>query len=570
MKQPTAYQARARRWLLLGAFALGFSLIIARAFDLQVMQRDFLQGEGDARQLRVVSLPAHRGMILDRHGEPMAVSTPVDAVWANPRITLAQAPDLSALAEVLGMDEVALSERLSSRAQREFVYLRRQVTPDVAAQVTELNIAGVGLRREYRRYYPLGEAAAQLLGVTNIDDVGQEGLELAFESQLAGAPGAKRVLRDLHGRVIRDVEHIRAPRPGQNLQLTIDQRLQYLAYRELKSAVQAHGARAGSAVLMDIRTGDLLAVVNQPSLNPNNRETLHPDSFRNRAFIDVLEPGSTLKPFIIMAALESGQVQPDSLLETSPGTMRVGSHTIRDIRNFGRIDVSTMLVKSSNVGATQLALQLEPRHMWQTLFRAGFGQRTGSGFPGEATGILRDFIDWREVDRAVLGFGYGASVTLLQLTRAYAALAYEGQMVQPRLLMTDAAPRLDPAMPVGSAELVMRMLEESVGREGTGWRAAIEGYRIAGKTGTTRKAGPGGYLEGRYQALFAGVAPASDPRLALVVMIDEPSGDEFFGGQVAAPVFRNIMSGALRLWDIPPDHLPELRTVSDPSRGGPA
>ena len=570
MKQPAAYQVRTRRWLVLGAFALGFSLVIVRAFDLQVMQRDFLQGEGDARQLRVVSLPAHRGMILDRHGEPMAVSTPVDAVWANPRITLAQAPDLSALAAVLGMDEAALNERLSSRAQREFVYLRRQVTPDVAAQVTELNIAGVGLRREYRRYYPLGEAAAQLLGVTNIDDEGQEGLELAFESQLAGAPGAKRVLRDLHGRVIRDVEHIRAPRPGQNLQLTIDQRLQYLAYRELKSAVQAHGARAGSAVLMDIRTGDLLAVVNQPSLNPNNRETLHPDSFRNRAFIDVLEPGSTLKPFIVMAALQSGQVQPSSLLETSPGTMRVGSHTVRDIRNYGRIDVSTMLVKSSNVGATQLALQLEPRQMWQTLFRAGFGQRTGSGFPGEASGILRDFIDWREVDRAVLGFGYGVSVTLLQLTRAYAALAHEGQMVQPRLLMTEAAPRFETVMPVESAELVMQMLESSVGREGTGWRAAIEGYRIAGKTGTTRKAGPGGYLEGRYQALFAGVAPASDPRLALVVMIDEPSGNEFFGGQVAAPVFRNIMSGALRLWDIPPDHLPELRTVSDPSRGGPA
>lgn len=557
-----------RRMMLLGAFALGFTALLARAVDLQVLQRDFLQGEGNARHLRTLPISAHRGAIIDRNGEIMAVSTPVDAVWANPREVLAEPGDLDRLAGLIEMDPVTLRQRLESRANREFVYLRRQVTPDVAAQVVALGIAGIGLRREYRRYYPMGEVAAHVLGFTNIDDRGQEGLELAFDRQLTGEPGARRVLQDRYQRVIRDIENIRAARPGETLQLTIDQRLQYLAYRELKAAVQLHGARAGSAIIMDVRTGDVLAMVNQPSFNPNNRDQLQGDRTRNRVVTDLFEPGSTIKPFTVAAALESGQFDEHSMIETSPGRMRVGSHTIRDFRNYGLMDLSTVLGKSSNVGVSKLALAIEPSQLWDTYNRVGFGRRAGIEFPGEAGGVLRDFFYWRNVDRAIIAYGYGLSINLLQLAQAYGVLANKGVMVQPRIILSDSPPREEQVMDPSIAQTVLGMMEKTVTREGTGMRAAVHGYKVAGKTGTARKSSVGGYTDRRYVSLFAGAVPASDPQLVMVVMIDEPVGDEYYGGLVAAPVFSRVMQGALRLLDIPPDDIEVLRAVSPPSRGG--
>jgi cell division protein FtsI (penicillin-binding protein 3) len=551
-----------RRNAVLGLFALAFVVLAGRAFDLQILKQDFLRGEGDARHLRVVSIPAHRGMLLDRHGEPLAVSTPVDSVWANPRETLQSPERIAELARVLGMDSRELQRRLSERATREFVYLRRHVNPDVAASVEALGVPGVALQREYRRYYPMGEVAAHVLGFTNIDDHGQEGLELALNERLTGQPGAKRVLRDRLGRVIRDVENIRPARPGQDATLTLDQRLQYLAYRELKAAVQAHGARAGSLVVMDARSGDILAMVNQPAYNPNNRAGPRGDASRNRAVTDVFEPGSTIKPFTVAAALESGAVRPDVTLDTAPGLFRVGRHTIRDIRNYGRIDLATLLGKSSNIGASKLALDMEPEHLWTLFYRAGLGRGTGSGFPGEAAGLLRDFYYWRDVDRATLAFGYGMSVTPLQLAQAYAALANDGVMPAPRFVQGQAVRAPERVMSAETAVRVRRMLEGAVSPEGTGNRAAVEAYRVAGKTGTVRKSGAGGYAEDRYVAVFAGIAPASRPRLVMVVTIDEPAGKEYYGGQVAAPVFSRVMQGAVRLLDIAPDDLPELQSVS--------
>ncbi|MCG5513436.1 peptidoglycan D,D-transpeptidase FtsI family protein [Ectothiorhodospira shaposhnikovii] len=570
MSEPKTTISSWRRGVVLGAFALAFVAVLARAVDLQVLQQDFLQGQGDARHLRVVSLPAHRGMILDRNGEPMAVSTPVDSVWANPRETLLHPEQLAGLARVLEMNPRDLHQRLAERAEREFVYLRRHVTPDVGRQVMALRVPGVALQREYRRYYPMGEVSAHVLGFTNIDDRGQEGLELAYNTWLTGEPGAKRVVRDRLGRVIRDVENIRPARPGQDLTLTIDQRLQYLAYRELKAAVQAHGARAGSAVILDARNGDVLAMVNQPSYNPNNRGTLRGDSARNRSVTDLIEPGSTIKPFTVAAALESGQFQKESLLQTSPGRMRVGRHTVTDIRDYGLIDLTTMISKSSNVGASKLALAVEPQQLWETFYRAGFGRSTGSGFPGEAGGNLRDFFHWRDVERATMGFGYGLSVTPLQLAQAYGAIANEGVMFTPRLVVSDAPREAYRVMSPHSAQSLMHMLEVAVSREGTGIRASVEGYRVAGKTGTARKLVDGGYAKGLYLSLFAGMAPASDPRLVMVVIIDEPRGDQYYGGQVAAPVFGAVMRGALRLMDIPPDNLPGLRSAARSSAEAPA
>ncbi|MFW5452591.1 peptidoglycan D,D-transpeptidase FtsI family protein [Thioalkalivibrio sulfidiphilus] len=559
-----------RRHVVLGLFVLGFAVLLGRGLDLQVLKQDFLRGEGDARHLRVVSIPAHRGMILDRNGEPLAVSTPVDSVWANPQETL-QAPErLAELARVLGMDRGDLQRRLAERAGREFVYLRRHVNPDVAAQVQQLGVPGVALQREFRRYYPMGEVAAHVLGFTNIDDRGQEGLELALNERLTGQPGAKRVVRDRLGRVIRDVENIRPARPGGDITLTLDQRVQYLAYRELKAAVQAHGARSGSAVIMDVHTGDILAMVNQPSHNPNNRGSLRREASRNRAVTDLFEPGSTIKPFTVAAALESGSINPRMTLDTAPGTFRVGNHTIRDIRNYGRVDLTTMLAKSSNIGASKLALGMESEHLWRTLHQAGLGRGTGSGFPGEASGLLRDFYFWRDVDRATLAFGYGVSVTPLQLTRAYAALANEGVMPAPRFLVDQPVLPGEPVMSPAVARELRTMLEVAVTTEGTGHRARVEGYRVAGKTGTARKSGAGGYSEERFVAMFAGFAPASHPRLVMVVVIDEPAGEEYYGGQVAAPVFSKIMQGALRLLDVPPDDVPGIRAVTVGAGRGPA
>ncbi|OGT34248.1 MAG: cell division protein [Gammaproteobacteria bacterium RBG_16_51_14] len=532
------------------------SVLLWRAADLQLLNNDFLRNHGDARSVRVVTIPAHRGVITDRNGEPLAMSTPVHSVWATPRKVLEYPGQLASLAELLGISEKELVQSLKDRIGRDFVYLKRHIDPDLANQVNALNLSGVYLQREYRRYYPAGEVTAHIIGFTNVDDNGQEGLELAYDAWLQGVPGAKRVLKDRLGRVVENIESIRAPEPGKALSLSIDQRVQYLAYRELKAAVQYHQARGGSLVMLDTKTGEVMAMVGQPSYNPNNRNNLKGEYYRNRTVTDVFEPGSTLKPFTIAAALESGQYLPSTTIDTRPGYFRVGGHTIRDIHDYGVIDVTTVIKKSSNVGASKIALSLEPKALWEILSKVGFGQPSGSAFPGESSGSLTSYNNWSEVEHATIAFGYGLSMTPLQLAQAYAVLAAGGIMIPvsfTRLSDPAAGVRVISA---SVARQVCEMLETVVQDHGTGGRAAVRGYRVAGKTGTVHKSSAGGYSEDRYLSLFAGMAPASDPRIAMVVVIDEPGGSEHFGGQVAAPVFSRVMAGALRLLNIAPDDIP--------------
>jgi len=548
-----------RRWLLVAVFVAGGALLLARAVDLQVVNDEFLREHGDARSLRVMSVPAHRGIIADRNGEPLAISTPVDSVWVRPRDVAAAGDRQGELAAVLGMDAAGLREMLQDRIGREFVYLKRHLTPVEARTVEALGMPGVHLQREYRRYYPAGEIAAHLIGFTNVDDQGQEGVELAFDSWLRGTPGEKRVLKDRLGRTVRNVESIRPPDPGRPLYLSIDRRVQYLAYRELKLAVEHHRARSGSLVMVDPRTGEIIAMAVQPSYNPNNRGDLKSANYRNRAATDTFEPGSTLKPFTIAAALLSGRFRPNTIVETRPGFFRVSDHTIRDIRDFGTLDVAGVIRRSSNVGASKIALALGPEPLWQMYSAVGLGRDTGSGFPGEASGVLHPYKSWSEVELATIAFGYGISVTALQLAQGYAAIAADGVQRPVSLQRLEgAAPEGRQVIQADIAREVRTMMEGVAEADGTARPAAIRGYRIAGKTGTAHKAAPGGYAEDQYMSLFAGMAPARDPQLVLVVIIDEPHGDQYYGGQVAAPVFAEVMRGALRIFSIAPDDLPAL------------
>ena len=555
---------RGRRLLLRGLLVAGFAVLGWRAVDLQVFDRGFLQKEADARHLRTVTLSAHRGMILDRNGEPLAVSTPVDSIWANPRELIPARVPLGRLATVLGMEHDELQRRLAARAGREFVYLRRHVDPAVAARVEALEIPGIYLQREYRRYYPDGEVIAHVVGFTNIDDQGQEGMELAYDDWLRGEPGAKRVIKDGLRDTIEDVELIRAPRPGRDLVLSIDRRLQYLAYRELKAAVRHHKARSGSVVLLDATTGEVLAMVNQPSFNPNNRKRKRPADMRNRAVTDVFEPGSTIKPFTVACGLELGKYRPDTRIETGPGWYQVGVNTIRDIHNYGTLDVTGVIRKSSNVGASKIALSLPRDAFWSLLDRVGFGTATASGFPGEAAGLLVNYRRWYPIEQATLAFGYGLSVTPLQLARAYGIFATDGVLYPSSLLRLERPPAGERVVSARVARQVRRMLEEVVGPEGTAQKAAVPGYRVAGKTGTVRKSVGGGYAEDRYNAVFVGLAPASAPRLVALVMINEPDNGEYYGGAVAAPVFARVMTGALRLLNVAPDDLRDGRETLRP------
>lgn len=559
MERPQNTTYPARRWLLALMFLAGAALLLLRAIDLHVIDAEFLRNHGDARALRVVAVPAHRGIITDRNGEPLAISTPVDSVWVTPRDLLGAEPRLPELARVLGLEQSALQELLRERIGREFVYLKRHVAPTQAAQVAELSLPGVHLQREYRRYYPAGEIAAHLVGFTNIDDAGQEGVELAFDAWLRGTPGQKRVLKDRLGRVVQNVESIQPPDPGRPLALSIDRRIQYLAYRELKLAVARHRARSGSLVMLDPQSGEIIALAVQPSYNPNNRGGLRDAAYRNRVLTDVIEPGSTVKPFTIAAALKSGRFRPHTVIETAPGFMRVSDHTVRDIRNFGTLDVAGVIRKSSNVGATRIALALGPEPLWETFSAVGFGRDTGSGFPGEAAGVLHAPGGWSEVELATAAFGYGLSVTVLQLAQAYAAIAADG--VQHPVSMQRLQGPVPPGRQVLDPDIARQlrgMMEGVAEADGTARLAAVRGYRIAGKTGTAHKSEAGGYAENRYLSLFAGMAPAHAPRLVLVAVIDEPQGGEYYGGQVAAPVFSAVMRGALRILNVPPDDLPAL------------
>ncbi len=544
---------RMRRFIVLALLAMGVVLLGWRAVYLQVFNTAFLKSQGQSRHLRSIAIPAHRGVITDRNGELLAISTPVSSVWVNPQELIASRAGIPALARVLDLAPDRVRRLLARYSGREFVYLKRHVNPDVAARVRALKLPGVYLMTEYRRYYPTGEVAAHVVGFTDIDDGGQEGMELAFNKWLTGVPGRKRVIKDRLGRTVEDVERIRASRPGKDLRLSIDKRLQYLLYRELKAAVIRHRARSGSAVILDARTGEVLALVNQPSYNPNNRRHLRGDRYRNRAVTDVFEPGSTIKPFTVVAALQSGKYRAGSLIDTSPGYIRVGRNTIRDHRNYGVVDMTHLLSKSSNVGATRLALSLRPEQLWGVFTRLGFGQVTGSGFPGEVGGLLMHYRRWHEIERVTMSFGYGLSVTPLQLARAYAVLANDGRLVPVSFVRRERPVQGRQVIPVHIARQVRRMLEAVVSRDGTGHRARVPGYRVAGKTGTTHKSTAGGYAEDRYVSVFAGMIPASHPRLVMVVMINEPTAGEYYGGAVAAPVFARVMTGAMRLLDIPPD-----------------
>ena len=534
------------------------------------MDSEFLQGQADARHLRVVQVPAHRGMITDRNGEPLAISTPVQSVWANPRELVASRADLARVAGLLEVQVEQLQRLLGQRKDREFVYLRRHMAPDKAQQVVALDIPGIYLQQEYRRYYPAGEVAAHLIGFTNVDDHGQEGLELAYDKWLSGEPGAKRVVKDGRRHIVENVENIRSAHPGKALTLSIDRRIQYLAYRELKAAVQQQHAHSGSIVVLDNRTGEVLALANQPAFNPNNRKLLSADKLRNRAMTDVFEPGSTMKPFVIAAALQSGRYTPGTQINTSPGLLQVGIYTIHDMHDYGVLDLTGVIRKSSNVAASKIALSLDPEDVWRGYSAAGFGMATGSGFPGEADGYLSDFHRWRDVERATLAYGYGLSATNMQLAQAYSVLANGGYRVPITLLRRDdTAVVKQAAFSPEVVRSVRAMMEEVVKPGGTAPLAAVSGYRVAGKTGTVHKSQAGGYAQHRYLALFAGMAPASDPRLVVVVVVNEPSNGEHFGGQVAGPVFSRVMGGALRLLNVAPDDAPLLQTRR-PVAEGPA
>ena len=535
---------------LLAACALG---LVYRAVNLQLVDHGFLAKEGDARFSRVLEIAAHRGTITDRYGEPLAVSTPVDSIWVNPGELALATDQIPRLAKALSLDRQELARRITSNLDREFLYLARHRQPAEAAQIKALGIPGVYTSREYRRYYPAGEVSGHLLGFTNVDDAGQEGLELAFDHWLAGEDGAKRVIQDRYGRIVQNVESIRPARPGRDLVLSIDLRIQYLAYRELKAAIRDQRARAGSVVVLDVDTGEVLAMVNQPAYNPNDRDQIEVATYRNRAATDIFEPGSSIKPFFVAAGLASGKYDNRSIIDTSPGYFKVGVKIFEDEHNFGAIDIATVLAKSSNVGMAHIALTLPPQEIWTTLNRLGFGQVTTSGYPGESAGLLPAYSQWRPIGIVTMSHGYGLSVTPLQLAHAYATIGAFGVVRPVSFLRTEAPPLGERTLDEHVCRELVGMLERVVTAEGTGKLAAIPGYRVSGKTGTAFKATAGGYSSDRYMAVFGGVAPTSEPRLAAVVVIDEPNAGEHMGGQVAAPVFSRVVGGALRLLAVAPD-----------------
>jgi cell division protein FtsI (penicillin-binding protein 3) len=552
------FQAGTFRWrsaVVLGLVICGAAVLIARAVELQLVDHGFLAKQGDDRTMRVVKIAAHRGAITDRYGEPLAISTPVDSVWVNPGELNDNIDQVPKLAKALGQDQQSLVRRVTSNLDREFLYVARHMPPEQAARVKALGVPGVYLMREYRRFYPSGEVSGHVVGFTTIDDQGQEGLELGFDQLLNGEDGAKRVIQDLYGHSVENVESIRAPRPGRDLVTSIDLRIQYLAYRELKSAMRDYQARAGSVIVIDCETGEVLAMVNQPSYNPNDRDQLQAGLYRNRAATDIFEPGSSIKPFIIASALASGQYRADSVVDTSPGFLKVGIKVFEDEHNLGAIDLATVLAKSSNVGTAKVALSLKPEQIWDTLTGLGLGQVTGSDFPGESAGMLSHYSHWRPIGIATLSHGYGLSVTPLQLAHAYATIGAGGMKRPISFERTSGPVPGERVLDARTAQSIVQLMEQVVAAGGTGTRASVMGYRVAGKTGTAWKSFEGGYSTDKYMAVFAGVVPASHPKLATVVVIDEPSGDKYYGGDVAAPVFSNVMSGALRLMDIPPDDL---------------
>ncbi len=544
-----------RMWVVGIGLGLGSTILVGRAMQLQVIDRGFYQQQGDARFVRELPIVASRGMILDRNGEPLAISSPVESVWVNPKELLRAPERIPELADALGIPRDELASRLSARADKEFVYLKRRMNPDDAARVVALDIPGVSSQREYRRFYPQGEAMAHILGFTNIDDRGQEGLELAFDDWLTGKPGAKRVIRDNRGRIVENVDLVRAAQPGRDLTLSIDRRIQYLTHRELRNAIAETGASSGSAVVLDVHTGEVLAMANLPTFNPNSVGSAPSDAHRNRAVTDLLEPGSTMKPLTVAAALEAGVIAPETLFNTSPGWIPNGKYRTTDTHNYGVLDTTGVIRKSSNVGAALIARRLSDVQFNDFLRRFGYGRSTGSGFPGEAAGLFPQPARWSGTTKQTMSYGYGLSVTPLQIATAYAALGNGGLLHQPSFIHGENKPAhrvLDPRI----AAEVLRMMQTVTEPGGTATRAAILGYHVAGKTGTSRKASGGGYSR-RYIGYFAGLVPVDRPRFAMVVAVNDPdpARGSYYGGVVAAPVFHNVMEGALRLMDVSPDNL---------------
>lgn len=541
-----------RSRLLLVALIAWFAALVLRALYLQGLHNDFLQAKGESRYSRVIALSATRGIIVDRNNEPLAMSTPVESVAASPADVQMTSADKAKLARLLDIDVGELDRRLGE-PKREFVYLKRQLPPDQAAKVVELNIPGLFLQREYRRYYPPGEVMAHLVGFTDVDDKGQEALELAFDSKLAGKAGSRRVIKDRRGHIIEDTQSIRQPQDGAKLTLSIDARIQYLAYRELKHAVTENRAKAGGILVLDARTGEVLAMANLPSYNPNNRGKLEPGRMRNRAVTDLFEPGSTLKPFTAATALEAGVVKPNTVIQTAPGYLSIGNRTIHDAHPQGALTVAQVIQKSSNVGAAKMALSLPSQAMWTTFHHVGFGEVPESGFPGEVSGKLRPYATWKPIEQATMAYGHGISVSLLQLARAYTIFASDGELLPLTLVKRDAPVETTRVLKPETAREVRAMLELAVQPGGTAPKAQVVGYRVAGKTGTAHKLEGRSYASNKYISSFIGMAPASNPRLIVAVMIDEPSGGAYYGGTVAAPVFSQVMAGTLRLLSIPPD-----------------
>lgn len=550
IREPEPWRGR----LVLASFMAFAAVLAGRAIDLQVLNRDFLAGEGAKRHVRTLEVPGGRGAILDRRGEPLALSAPVESVWAVPGELLRQPQHIAPLAQLLDIPPAQLKASLQERSDKGFMYLRRQLAPSDARRVMALETPGVFLQREYRRYYPAAEATAQLVGFTDIDTNGQEGLELALEQLLHGEVGTRRVIKDRVGRVVEDLAEFKPPQAGQDVRLSIDLRLQYLAYRELKTAVAEEQAKSGMVVMADPRTGEILAMASYPSYNPNRRDPVNNDGLRNRAVVDTFEPGSTIKPIVVALGLESGMYNPRSVIATDGGRMRVGRLLVRDFRDYGAVDLGRLLMKSSNVGAAKIGMTLGAEKLWNGYRSFGFGEFTGSGFPGESMGVLHDHRHWGQIGTATASYGYSLSVSALQLTRAYCAIANGGVLPQISLLRDYASGNAGKRIiSAATAREVRGFMQSVVSDQGTARQAAIDGYQVAGKTGTARKvAKTGGYDHGAHQGLFIGMAPADNPELVVMVLIDEPGKGRYYGGAVAAPVFSRVMQGSLRTLQIPP------------------
>lgn len=555
------------RFYLLGFIILTIVAgLIVRMIDLSVVERLFLQKQGNARSLRVINESAFRGMITDRNGYPLAISTSVFSIWINPQEFNKNPQPIHTLADLLGMKWKDLQSLLqgTKNKKRQFIYLKRQVPPPIAKEIKALKIPGIYLQQDFKRFYPEGEVAAHVIGFTNVDDHGQEGLELTYNDWLSGISGKKRVIKDRTGRVINNVQMLQKQKPGNDLALSLNRRIQYLAYRELMDGVKKNLAISGSVVVLDVKTGEILAMVNQPSYNPNNMMRQQKDYFRNRAITDVFEPGSTMKSFSIATALESGKYKPDTMVDTTPGWIHVGNHTIHDEHMKGVISLMQILQFSSNVGMTKVALTLPPNQLWNFLHRIGFGESTGVGFPGEQTGKLVNRPIWKPLALATLSFGYGISVTTLQLAHAYATLANDGIKVPLSLLRIDKPPVGERVVDEKIAHEMMEMLRNVLLKGGTGEPARVPGYSVAGKTGTAWISANKSYQKHRYTSSFVGIAPASHPRLVVAVVIHEPQGKQYYGDFVSGPVFEKIMEGSLRILNIPPDE-PESLNMTKPT-----